>query len=81
MLEEIFTKFAHQYFDGLAKKYNLKENRSTIDNSISYENDKVCLEICFDSRRSYELEVNIINKIETFKPVIYWLIDWLSGDG
>lgn len=70
MLEKIFTEAVHQYFSALAEKHNLIEIHSSMDNVVSYENDKIRLEICFDSRRSYELGINIINK--TPETPHYW---------
>lgn len=61
MLEKIFTNAVHQCFDALAERYNLKEHSSTADNILSQRNEKICLDIFFDSRRSYELEVRISN--------------------
>ena len=66
MLEEIFTEAVHQYFNPLAERYGLKETFSTEDNVTNFENDKVCLYAHFDSRRSFELGVNIVNKNPDF---------------
>lgn len=70
MLEETFIDAVHQSFSAISQKYNLKEALLCGDNIVCYENTKIILEICFDSRRSYELQVIISNKQS--KSPNYW---------
>ncbi len=62
MLEEIFIKSVHQYFNPIAKKFALQKKASNMHAVVSYENNKVCLDVYYDCRRSYEMGVYIKNK-------------------
>jgi len=54
----VFTEQVHRYFDPIATRFGMQCEVET-DNRVRFQNETAFMEICFDSRRSREVSVNV----------------------